>query len=757
MTGTASDGANVHAAFRLCGIVISVAFMIAPRELVDNNRCVFSPSRPPFSPLIRPAGRLCVLALGLTLAFSAGSARAQSTGAGRVRMDQSFRAVNPAGATATATQANIVRDTLTVAEAGAPMSIRLMLRMRNAAELERRVEAGEIISREEMAARFLPEATDHQAVSAWLTSQGLTVTPAGAAHAAVMARGTPAQLEKAFETHFARVQYLGEEHTSVTVAPSLPAEIQARVSSVHGLQPHLHPHNFLKPANDLLYGQYPHYVNEITHAYNVTSTGLTGAGQTIGIIIDIPPIKGDLRSFYTNNALSQTVDNFSVVDVENVGTFDYSLTDPKNPPAIEATLDAEWSSGIAVGAKLVVYAANSLNNVDDAYSRVLDDLQTNAQPGLHQISMSYGAGERDLQTTVNVVPDEVTAEHNLFAAIRAYGVSLFASSGDSGAYGNDLFGTVQVNYPASDPLITGVGGTSLFLSSAATVNTQSIQAEYGWSFDTGSGGASGGGYSVFFPLPVYQSGVELTNLFGGGTGMRQVPDIAFVADPSTAAYLYFRAAPTAVGGTSWSSPCWAGMCALINQARADQGVPPLTKLNSRLYPLQGTGALRDIGGDGNKSSNGLYNTTTGYDLVTGLGVPNFAALAKQLLTNPKYPAFFTGQELLSKNIYYLTLPNGNSFSYYTFLADPHYLYHFDLGYEYVFDANDDNNGIYLYDFASKSFWYTSPVFPFPYLYDFSLNTVLYYYPDPDPSNPGRYDTDGVRYFYRFDTGQIIVK
>ena len=447
--------------------------------------------------------------------------------------------------------------------------------------------------------------------------------------------------------------------------------------------------------------------------------------------------------------------------MENVGTFDYTITDPKNPPAIEATLDAEWSSGIASSAKLVVYAANSLNNVDDAYSRVLDDLQTNAQPGLHQISMSYGAGERDLQNTddvSNVVPDDVTAEHNLFAAIRAYGVSLFASSGDSGAYGNDPFETVQVNYPASDPFITGVGGTSLFLSSAVTVDMQSIQAEYGWSFDTDSGGASGGGYSVFFPAcPLISLEWKLTDVFGDDTGMRQVPDIAFVGDPETAAYLYFRNQATAVGGTSWSSPCWAGMCALINQERADQGVPPLTRLNSRLYPLQGTDALRDIGGDRNKSSNGLYDTTTGYDLVTGLGVPNFAVLAQSLATNPKYPPFFTGQQLLSDNIYFLTLPNGNSFSYYTFLTDPHYLYHFDLGYEYVFDANDDSNGIYLYDFASKTFFYTSPVFPFPYLYDFSLNTVLYYYPDPDPSNPGRYDTKGVRYFYRFDTGQIIVK
>jgi hypothetical protein len=119
------------------------------------------------------------------------------------------------------------------------------------------------------------------------------------------------------------------------------------------------------------------------------------------------------------------------------------------------------------------------------------------------------------------------------------------------------------------------------------------------------------------------------------------------------------------------------------------------------------------------------------------------------------PAFFAGQAALSNGVYYLAFPNGNFFGYYSFLADPAYIYHFDLGYEYVFDAADGQGGVYLYDFASGTFFYTSPVFPFPYLYDFSLNSVLYYY--PDPSNPGRYNTDGIRYFYDFNTATIITK
>ena len=124
--------------------------------------------------------------------------------------------------------------------------------------------------------------------------------------------------------------------------------------------------------------------------------------------------------------------------------------------------------------------------------------------------------------------------------------------------------------------------------------------------------------------------------------------------------------------------------------------------------------------------------------------------------NPEeYPLFFDGQAALADGVHYLTFANGNVFGYYAFLATPHFLYHFDLGWEYVIDAADDQGGLYLYDFTSGHWFYTSPTFSFPYLYDFTLNSVLYYY--PDPNNPGRYNTDGVRWFYDFATGRIIRK
>ena len=120
-----------------------------------------------------------------------------------------------------------------------------------------------------------------------------------------------------------------------------------------------------------------------------------------------------------------------------------------------------------------------------------------------------------------------------------------------------------------------------------------------------------------------------------------------------------------------------------------------------------------------------------------------------------HPAFFSGENRLDQGVYYLQFPDENPFGYYAYMDTPGFVYHFDLGYEYVIDARDGQAGVYLYDFKSNDWLYTSPSFGFPYLYDFGLNSTVYYY--PDPSHRGHYNTDGVRWFYRFDTGQIFSK
>ena len=676
-----------------------------------------------------PAAVSRVFAAALAFVACVVCARAQTvaSGPGRVRMADSFRAVAPAGDAATATRAETVRETLTAEEAAAPTEVQLMLRMRHADELERRVAAGETISREEMAARFLPTAEDHQAVADWLTSQGLAVSPAGASRTMVNAKGTPAQFARVFETQFARVKFQGEEHTSATVAPSLPAAVEARVQGVHGLQPHLHPRKHTKKKMvNTADGSPPFLPADILTAYNIASTGLNGAGQTIGVIIDTAPLDTDLTHYWTFNGVPQTLDNYSVVDVRNRAI---------GKPTGEETLDVEWASGIASGARIVVYACGDLNYSNDGYSRVLDDLQSGAQPNLHQISISFGAGELtgETQSDVNTV-------HSLFTAITAYGVSIFCSSGDEGAYGNDA-GRIEAIYPASDTMATGVGGTSLGLGADS-----SVVSEMAWSTSgTRSHDSSGGGISIFFARPSWQVGTGVNT-----SAMRQVPDVALNGDPDTGYYVYFNGKVEQDGGTSVSTPCWAGMCALINQARAAQGLPAISGFNAAVYPLLGTNAFRDI----TAGTNRVFSCTTGYDLLTGIGVPNFAALVSKLTNATAHPAFFSGEVALSQGVYYLKFPNNQIFSYYEYLSDPRYIYHFDLGFEYWFDAGDGQGGIYFYDFASGHFFYTSPTFGFPYLYDFSLQAFLYYYPNSTDST--RY-TSNPRYFYNFSTGKTFTQ
>ena len=137
----------------------------------------------------------------------------------------------------------------------------------------------------------------------------------------------------------------------------------------------------------------------------------------------------------------------------------------------------------------------------------------------------------------------------------------------------------------------------------------------------------------------------------------------------------------------------------------------------------------------------LYWTAAGDGSIRRIGIAS----------TPPHPSFFTGETALGGGWFYLQFANGTPFGYYSYLSDQNFIYHLDLGFEYFFDANDVNHGIYFYDFASSSFSYTSPTL-FPDLYDFSLNAWLYYL--PDASNPGHY-THTPRWFYNFASGQWI--
>jgi hypothetical protein len=148
----------------------------------------------------------------------------------------------------------------------------------------------------------------------------------------------------------------------------------------------------------------------------------------------------------------------------------------------------------------------------------------------------------------------------------------------------------------------------------------------------------------------------------------------------------------------------------------------------------------------------FYNAGSGFFMVTqpsgGYEVGNFT------VSNLIPTMFFIGQTDLSTNVDWLQFPNGNTFGYYDVMdfGFPCF-YHFDMGFEWYFDANNSEHGAYLYDFSSKTFFYTDPQ-TFPNLYDFTLKSWIYYFPDPNQA--GHY-TSKPRYFYNYETKRIITK
>ena len=543
----------------------------------------------------------------ITLCASADAQMSQlavQPGTDRVTFARSIAGVATAAPqTAISDSAALVRSELTQGELNVTLDFSVALKMRNFSELQQRIYKGEIISLDEMASKYYPTAADYKTVADWLAMQGFSVKPGGKYSLSIFASGSLAQIERAFATKFGRVRFVGTEHSSALTAPSLPAEVATPVLGINGLQPYLHHRRHFAVAagqpQKLINNLPPYTVPEIANAYNANRLSVNGSGQKIGIVIDTFPAASDLISFWQGNAIAQSLNNIEEVQVVS-GTLP--------APSGEETLDVEWSSSMASGAKVRVYATTDLAfvHLDQAYQAIINELPF--QHALHQISLSYGLGETYMP------PGQMRTDDQYFAVLAGAGITVFVSSGDGGSspgpngFG-DNSGPIQVESPASDPNVTAVGGTGLYLNTS----TGAVRSESAWFY-------GGGGSSQFFARPVWQSGPGVPAI-----SYRMVPDIALVADLNTGGYLIFNGQLYTVGGTSWGAPNWAAFCALVNQARANGGLPPLGLLGPNIYPLNGTSSFRDIT-TGSNGPNGIYDAGPGYDLCTGLGVPSVAAL-----------------------------------------------------------------------------------------------------------------------------------
>ncbi len=488
------------------------------------------------------------------------------------------------------------------AQSGQSVEFQVVLKMRDLEGLRTRIAGGAKVSPTEMTAKYYPLASNYQKLSQWLTGQGLTVLKTYPNHLSVDVTGNVAQVHQALGVLFSRVTVDGVEYTAARTAPNLPADLASFIVGINGLQPYqqAYPLSRIQPFTN---NAAPYLVSELLKAYGGASLTTTGSGQKTAILIDRFPLDSDLTKFWTANSIAQTLSNIEKVSVVT-GV-------PATSPQGEESLDVEWSSGAAPGSKVRIYGTKDLSfvNLDKGYQAIINDLPS--QPQLHQLSISLGACEQDLSSS------QLQTDSQYLASIAAGGVSIFVSSGDSGSNNNCSSG-LGVSYSASDPSITAVGGTKLTLTSSGTVATETAWACTG----TCTAGGSGGGISSYFSRPSWQVGTGVPS----GT-KRLVPDVSLDADPNTGYYVVVNGITQQIGGTSASAPTWAGFIARFNEGLANASKAPLGFLNAKLYPLLLTSNFRDITSGGN----GAYTSGTGYDLVTGIGVPVLSTLYSTLV------------------------------------------------------------------------------------------------------------------------------
>jgi kumamolisin len=479
------------------------------------------------------------------------------------------------------------------------------------AKLEERVLKGEVVNPKDLAKDYAPKPEDVERLVKWLKDEGFEVTHITPDKSSVYVRGTVAQLEKSLAVKMVRVTKKGLTYNAAQDAPSLPADVGAGVQAIIGLQPFRQAtkkSRVYRPTSPPAAGANianapPYLVKEVLKAYNADGLDVTGKGQKIAILIDTLPMDADTAHFWTKNNLPVVANRVEKVNVK----------DGPLPPIEEGeeSMDVQWTSGIASGATVRVYACGSLAFVD--LDRGLDRILADAtnDPELRQLSISLGLGEQFLSPD-GTLDGEIAIERDKFLKLASLGVNVFVSSGDGGS-NPDQFGQSggpqQPEWMASCPFVVAVGGTVLHLNGDG-----GVASETGWA-------GSGGGISKVFDRPPYQNQPGMPQV-----QKRLVPDVSALAAPETGAYVRVLGQDRQIGGTSLSAPVWAGFCAIMNESRTKADKPALPFLNPVIYQLMTSDCFRDIQG----GSNGAFTANAGYDMVTGIGAPNIKNLITKL-------------------------------------------------------------------------------------------------------------------------------
>jgi subtilase family serine protease len=313
----------------------------------------------------------------------------------------------------------------------------------------------------------------------------------------------------------------------------------------------------------------------------------TGAGQSVAVVDapGDPNIVEDVNQFSTQFGLPQVCSGATTS-----GCFQLTVTAPGGTGAadpgwgLETAMDVEWIHAVAPQAAVVLVEAH-----DGSFASLFHAVDVAAQLRPDTISMSWG------------IPEEFTDETYYDRSCHLATSLCVVASGDRGYPGS---------YPAYNPAVLAVGGTTLGLAGDGTVT-----GETAWS-------GSGGGRSYVEPTPPSQQGVV--------TGGRGIPDVSFDADPSTgvAVYdstpLYGQSGWFQVGGTSLGAPAWAAVIASADQLRTATGKAPLVSADDAAQRAIYAAASRlgdIVSGPSNGFCPSICSAGTGYDFVTGLGSP----------------------------------------------------------------------------------------------------------------------------------------
>ena len=516
--------------------------------------------------------------------------------------------------------------------------------------------------------RFGMSQEDLTTVQNWLRTQGFSIEDIAPNANRISFGGSVAQIEAAFHTEMHRYRVAGASRIANAGAPALPAALSAVTLGLRNLSEFRPRARALRLAEKARAATATaHFTSSISGNHylapddfatlydlqSLYSAGITGAGQKIAVLGQSAVQSADLSAFRSAAGLGANLPTMVLVPHSGSATVQTASGDEA-----ESDLDLQWSGAIARDASIsFVYTGSSTNY--GVFDALVYAVENDTAP---IISLSYGDCEPDYSSA-----DIATLESTLKQA-SAQGQTVIVASGDSGAADCDYTTDSEtvtaashglaVDYPASSAYATAVGGTTLSEGSGSywsgsndryNGSVLSYIPETAWNDSADGAGleASGGGKSVLFAKPSWQSGSGVP-----ADGARDLPDIALAASPNHDGYLYcsegscsngFRDSGnylTVAGGTSFGAPAFAAILALLSQKN---GGGVLGTINSRLYALaaSSSGVFHDITSGDNKvpCSSGTtgcgsagtigYSAAAGYDLVTGLGSIDGFNLADQ--------------------------------------------------------------------------------------------------------------------------------